>query len=114
LQETFVHAMAAARIPPANELRPWLYRIASNLAVSQLRRDRRGALFSFRQPQPEFGSIQIEDLEHVRTALRSIPPDQAIALVLTVHHGLFQSLGSSVHPDDPLRKHSKHGSRGGA
>ena len=43
LQETFVHAMAADRVPTEDELRPWLYRIASNLAISQLRRDRRTA-----------------------------------------------------------------------
>lgn len=96
LQETFVHAMAADRVPTEDELRPWLYRIASNLAISQLRRDRRRALLSFRHSQPESRSIQIEDLEHVRIALRSIPPDQAIALVLTVHHGFSRTEAASI------------------
>jgi RNA polymerase sigma-70 factor (ECF subfamily) len=96
VQETFVHAMAADRIPPEIELRPWLYRIASNLAISQLRRDRRGALLWFRQPQPESILSQIEDLEHVRIALRSIPPDQAVALVLTAHHGFSRSEAATI------------------
>src|SRR5919198_5593676 len=44
LHDTFARAMRARRLPPdAHEARPWLYRIASNLALTHLRRSRRVA-----------------------------------------------------------------------
>ena len=86
VQETFVRAMSARRIPPAAEMRPWLFRIASNLAVSHLRRSRiRGLL---RLDPPADLSTAIDEAEHVRLALRSIAPEQAVTLVLALHEGL--------------------------
>jgi RNA polymerase sigma-70 factor (ECF subfamily) len=83
--ETFVRAMRADRQPEReSEFRPWLYRIASNLAIDQLRRPRVFGLNAvFRSAEPP----AVEEMDQVRTALRSIPSDQAVALVLAFHEG---------------------------
>lgn len=87
MQETFVRAMRADRHPTAlGELRPWLYRIAANLAVDHLRRSRRFRFVRFigRETAPERDGGEV-DL--VRRALREIAPEQATALVLRLHEG---------------------------
>src|SRR5438105_4816065 len=87
VQETFVRAMSARRVPEAEEkIRPWLFRIASNLAVSHLRRARLRALLRL-DPAPP-APATLDEAEHVRLALRSIPPEQAVTLVLALHQGL--------------------------
>lgn len=85
MQDTFARAMRAAGRPPAGELRPWLFRIASNLAVSHLRRPRWADLFALRRHAAV--ESRFEETEQVRQALRSISPDQAIALTLAFHEG---------------------------
>lgn len=95
LQETYVRAIAAEHQPPVDQVRPWLYRIASNLAISQLRRDGRGRLLSVIQP-PLPAPSRIEELEHVRAALRSIPTDQAVALVLTAYQGFSRAEAAAI------------------
>ena len=87
MHEAFARAMRARRYPiESAELRPWLYRIATNLALDHLRRDRRFRFIPFigRETAPERNSAEI-DL--VRRALRAIAPDQATALVLRLHEG---------------------------
>jgi RNA polymerase sigma-70 factor (ECF subfamily) len=85
MQETFVRAMRAKRLPEReSEYRPWLYRIASNLAIDHLRRPRPldiARVFRHAAPPP------IEEMDQVRAALRAIPPEQAVALVLALHEG---------------------------
>lgn len=98
MQETFVHAMRAQRIPPGAEMRPWLFRIASNLAMSHLRRPRWGDLLGLRQHAAPTQAF--EEGEQVRRAMRSIPPEQAVALALAYHEGfqrreIAQMLGLS-------------------
>jgi len=87
MQETFARAMRSSAAPAsANDLRPWLYRIATNLAIDRLRRERLlRALPLFgptTAPERDAGEVDL-----VRRALRAIPPDQATALVLRLHEG---------------------------
>lgn len=91
MQETFVRAMRASTFPElSREMRPWLYRIATNVAIDHLRRSRRFRFIPFvgREPAPERNTDQI-DL--VRRVLRAIPPEQAAALVLRLHEGFAPS-----------------------
>lgn len=88
VQEAFVRAMRAENVPPGNGVTPWLYRIATNIALDHLRRRRR---FSF-IPLRETDSLASDDShldtrDQVRRALQRIPPDQAIVLVLRLHEG---------------------------
>ena len=90
VQETFAKAMAASRFPPENELRPWLYRIASNLAIDGLRRSRRLRFVRFlgteSAPAPNN-----DEAEAVRSALRAIDPELAATLVLRLHDGFSRA-----------------------
>lgn len=85
MHETFARAMRAGRRPPVDEMRPWLFRIASNLAMSHLRRPRLPGLFAARRHA--HGDAPFEEGEQVRQAMRSIPPDQAVTLALAFHDG---------------------------
>jgi RNA polymerase sigma-70 factor (ECF subfamily) len=87
MQETFARAIRASRAPTAShELRPWLYRIATNVAIDRLRRDRRLRFIPFagREVAPE---CDVAEIDLVRRALRAIAPEQATALVLRLHEG---------------------------
>jgi RNA polymerase sigma-70 factor (ECF subfamily) len=83
-QETFARAMRAGRTPTIDEMRPWLFRIASNLAMSHLRRPRLSRMFGLKR---ETTNDSFEEGEQVRQAMRSIPPDQAATLALAFHEG---------------------------
>lgn len=88
LHDVFERAMSASDVPADAALLPWLYRIASNTAISHLRRGtiRRflplSALREAAAPR-----VDSDDLVLVRQALRAIPPAQAVALVLVHHEG---------------------------
>ena len=87
LQETFVRAMRGkGPQPTSNDVRPWLYRVATNVAIDHIRRERRFRFLPFtdREPAPE-RDVPVVDL--VRRALRALPPEQATALVLRLHEG---------------------------
>jgi RNA polymerase sigma-70 factor, ECF subfamily len=87
LHETFVRAIRAQRRFPVDGARPWLFRVATNLAVSHLRRRRLLSFLPFAGDHAaEHDAFDVEGAQ-VRTALRSIPTDQAVALVLTLHQG---------------------------
>ena len=86
-QETFARAVAALRRPDTDAgMRPWLFRIATNLAISRLRHRRLVTWipFSGREPTPE---PEFSEIELVRRSIQSIAPAQAIALVLQFHQG---------------------------
>jgi RNA polymerase sigma factor (sigma-70 family) len=85
MQETFVRALRAKRTPTLTEMRPWLFRIASNLAMTHLRRPRWPDVLSLRRHV--MADVPFEEGEQVRQALRSIPPDQAVTLALAFHEG---------------------------
>ncbi|MGH2452034.1 MAG: RNA polymerase sigma factor [Candidatus Limnocylindria bacterium] len=84
-QEAFARAMRASRRPPTAEMRPWLFRIASNLAMSHLRRPRWAGLFAARGQG--HGDAPFEEGEQVRQAMRAIPAEQAVTLALAFHDG---------------------------
>jgi RNA polymerase sigma-70 factor (ECF subfamily) len=90
VQETFAKAIAASRLPPENELRPWLYRIASNLAIDRLRRSRRLRFVPFlgTEAAPDPNN---DEAEAVRSALRAIGPELAATLVLRLHEGFSRA-----------------------
>ena len=90
LQETFERALHSPRRVPAAELRPWLYRIATNLVVDSARRRKRLAFVPFTGRETAV-TLDLEGAELVRRALQRIPTDQATALVLRLHEGFSRA-----------------------
>jgi RNA polymerase sigma-70 factor (ECF subfamily) len=88
VQETFVKAMTARNVPSEDGATgAWLYRIATNVLISRHRRRQRLAfLLTSRRSVPVDNSHDAE-AEQVRQALRAIPAEQAITLVLRLHEG---------------------------
>lgn len=88
VQETFVRAMRAEHsLRDRRALRAWLYRTGTNLALSERRRRRVLAFLPFSGTEAaDAGAFDIE-AHHVRTALRSIPFDQAATLMLFYEGG---------------------------
>lgn len=91
MQETFERAARAVHLPSDSDARPWLYRIATNLAVDHLRRRRRFAFLPFSGRERDDRVTFDADGDVVRRALRQIPPDQATALVLRLHEGFSRA-----------------------
>ena len=87
LHETFARAIRTeGPEPSSDDVRPWLYRIATNIAIDQSRRARRFRFVPFlgTEPAPDRDTDQI-DL--VRRVLHAMPPEQSTALVLRLHEG---------------------------
>lgn len=91
MHETFERAGRAAHLPADSDALPWLYRIATNLAVDHLRRHRRFAFLPFSGRESDDRATFDADADVVRRALRAIPPDQATALVLRLHEGFSRA-----------------------
>ncbi len=118
-QETFlrVHRKAAS-FTAGRRFKPWLFAIATHLAIDALRRRRRtpvtvsldapaadeqplAARLPDPSPDPAADAIRNEQRAQVRRALDALPPRQRAALVLAYFEGLSyseaaQSLGCSV------------------
>jgi RNA polymerase sigma-70 factor (ECF subfamily) len=100
MQEVFMRAMRARSHPEPDALRPWLFRIASNLAISHHRRRRILTFLSLKSSDAIEERPDDDEGRHVRAALRSIPRDQAVTLTLALHEGfsrreIAQMLGLS-------------------
>lgn len=92
MQDTFISGMrdeASLRDPA--KVRPWLYRIATRLAIRRIRRGRLIAFLPFSGTEKATEGVPDVERVAVRDALRAIPPDQAVALVLHYTHGLTRA-----------------------
>jgi RNA polymerase sigma-70 factor, ECF subfamily len=95
-QEVFMRAYRAFdRLPPGSNTRAWLYRIATNCAMTALKRDRRhasrttplpddesGPALADNSPLPAQHAATAETLQTVRQAIAALPPRQQSALVM--------------------------------
>ena len=92
VHDTFVRAMRSEgdlRDPAA--VRAWLYKIAANLARNELKRRSLFAFLPFGGKEHGASDAFDADAAQVHHALRSIPVDQAIALVLHYHSGFSRT-----------------------
>jgi RNA polymerase sigma-70 factor (ECF subfamily) len=71
--------------------RPWLFRIATRLAMKRLRRARLIAFLPFTGTERSTGGVPDVEALAVRDAMRSISSDQAAALVLHYAHGFTRA-----------------------
>lgn len=91
LQETFERATRADRTLSEADVRPWLYRVATNLAIDRARRGQLIRWIPFTGREPDEGAAFDARADAVRVALRAIPPEQAGALVLRLHEGFSRT-----------------------
>ncbi len=114
-QEVFTRAYVAWNdLYDRDNLSSWLYRIATNLCIDQLRRRKRISWWPLARRSnigeqlnsdeeisylpPDTGGIpEIAEREHIRLALANIPADYAIVLVLSAAQGVpYQEIGKIV------------------
>lgn len=104
LQDVFIRLIRearAGRMP--DDVRPWLFRVAANAAIT---RGRRGSVWTRlvarlverREPAlPEHEALRKERETELRRALADLPPDARAALLLAAHgfrgHEIAASLG---------------------
>ena len=90
LQDTLIRAMTAALTPPVEELRPWLFRIATNRAIDLIRVRRHTTPFAVDPPHPADTASSAEDramIRAVRAFVETLPPKQRAALILRRYEG---------------------------
>lgn len=112
-QEVFTRAYVSWNgLYDRDNLSPWLYRIATNLCVDQLRRRKRISWWPLTRDRrdsgtgegreedmsylpPNSGGIpEVGEREHIQRALANMPRDYAIALVLSAAQGVpYQEIG---------------------
>jgi len=107
-QETFERVHEKLHTVRGNSLRPWLFRIATNVAINQRRKQKRRDMKSLngqldcnghnrepaatavmeKQEQPFEKAVSSEQKEQVRRALYGLPDKQKTALVLVYYQHL--------------------------
>ena len=120
-QEAFLSAYRNVGRMRGASLRAWLFRIAANACIDELRRRRRHAQVSLEAPPPHAAdeeseramevadpaagpeqlALRVEVCEALQTELLRLPPDQRLAVVLCDVEGLSYeeiaaSMGSSI------------------
>ncbi|HLH63642.1 MAG TPA: RNA polymerase sigma factor [Ktedonobacteraceae bacterium] len=116
-QEVFIRAFTAWNdLYDRENLSAWLYKIATNLCVDQMRRRKRISWWplSRRKANSEWGETYLEEensylpassggipeiaeRDHIRQALASMPQDYAIALILNAAQGVpYQEIAEIV------------------
>lgn len=116
-QEVFIRACTSWKgLYERDHLSPWLYRIATNLCVDQLRRRKRISWWPltqrFRNDEQsdevvredassllaDSGGIpEIAEREHIRIALKRMPEEYAVVLVLSAAQGIpYQEIAEIV------------------
>jgi RNA polymerase sigma-70 factor, ECF subfamily len=103
LQETFIRLIRearAGRLPDA--VRPWLYRVAANAAIS---RSRHGAVWNRLVPRlvdrrepmgPESAVLRAEQESELHTAMAELPPDGRAALLLAAQGFDGREIAASI------------------
>ncbi|HEV2250642.1 MAG TPA: RNA polymerase sigma factor [Candidatus Limnocylindria bacterium] len=94
-QECFTKAFTALpKLERGTKVLPWLYRVASNTAIDHLRRRKRfiwvrmGAMQDTpHEPRSADASAGVGEREHVQAVLRTLPPENAVALLLHALEG---------------------------
>ncbi len=94
-QEAFTKAFKALpTLARGTKVLPWLYRVASNTAIDHLRRRRRfvwlriGAVQDTAQePRAADATGGVGEREHLQAVLRTLPPENAVALLLHALEG---------------------------
>lgn len=116
-QEVFMRAFVSwDDLYDHHNLSPWLYRIATNLCVDQLRRRKRISWWPLARQHPPDSSFErggeedapylpidtggipeVFERDHIRLALASMPEDYAIVLVLNAAQGVpYQDIAQIV------------------
>ena len=95
MQTTFQRAISARTVPPADQVRPWLFRIASNLVIDRARRARLLRFVPFAGDE-EAPRDRDDATEAVRGALRAIAPELGVTLVLRLHEGFSRAEVASL------------------
>ena len=115
-QEVFMRAFVSwNELYDHENLAPWLYRIATNLCVDQLRRRKRISWWPLmrRSPDQQFehsieeeasylpldtgGIPEVFERDHIRLALAKLPEDYAVVLVLNAAQGLsYQDIATII------------------
>jgi RNA polymerase sigma-70 factor (ECF subfamily) len=103
VQETFIRLIKQARSGHTPEaVRPWLYRVAANAAISRMRR---GATWMRLLPrlvdrresgQPEGDFLRSEQERELHTALAGLAPDARAALLLAAEGFNGQEIAASI------------------
>lgn len=94
-QDAFTKAFQALpALERGTKLLPWLYRVASNAGIDHLRRRRRfrwlrvHAIENTRdEPHAADSSHDLSEREHIQRVLRTLPPENAAALLLHAVEG---------------------------
>lgn len=96
-QETFLRAYAHLdSYDPKRKFSSWLFAIASNYCIDQLRRRRINWVsvddlppwepLRARTPDPEESAMELSDGERIQKMLNTLPPDYRLAVVLRYWH----------------------------
>jgi RNA polymerase sigma-70 factor (ECF subfamily) len=94
-QEAFTKAFSALpKLARGTKVLPWLYKVASNTAIDHVRRRKRftwiriGAMQdTSHEPHSADESSAVGEREHVQAVLRTLPPENAVALLLHALEG---------------------------
>ena len=94
-QEAFTKAFSALpKLERGTKVLPWLYKVASNTAIDHLRRKKRftwiriGEMQNTRhEPHAADASGGVGEREHVQSVLRTLPPENSVALLLHALEG---------------------------
>ena len=105
LQETFLRLTTEVRAGRTPELvRAWLFRVASNLAISRARRvvtanawlDRHGQREDLVAESPESGVLRRERSSTIERSLGRLAPDARVAMLLSAHGFHGEEIAASI------------------
>jgi RNA polymerase sigma factor (sigma-70 family) len=94
-QETFLRALRAyGRLQHGRHLRAWVFTIATNVAMDELRPKANGPLTDLNEPVTELRRDAFKELEHLTGEL---PPTERAAVVLRYGYDLpYEEIGAAL------------------